>query len=120
MMTRRLPTVAATVAAALLLAVPAIAHHGWGGYDAGTPLTLTGVIKQKTFENPHGTIQLATADKAWEVVLAPPYRMVNRGLTEDMLKLGDTAQVYGYPSRTVATEIRAERITVAGKTTELR
>jgi hypothetical protein len=111
------------LAVVMLLAVaaaPALAHHGWGGYDAGTPLTLSGVIKRVGFENPHGTIILATADKEWEVVLAPPYRMINRGLKEAMLKIGDRAEVYGYPSRSVATELRAERITVGGATTELR
>ena len=33
---------------------------------------------------------------------------------------GTTVEVYGYPSRMVPDELRAERITVAGKTTELR
>lgn len=117
----RLLLTAAWLATGLAVAaVPAVAHHGWGGYDAGNPLTLAGVIKRKTFENPHGTIHLAAADKEWEIVLAPPYRMVNRGLTEDMLKVGERAEVYGYPSRNHAGELRAERITVAGKTTELR
>ena len=117
---RRLPIAAAGLAVAIVLAVPAVAHHGWGSYDAGNPLTLNGVIKRKTFENPHGTIHLVVADREWEIVLAPPYRMVNRGLTDDMLQVGGTAEVYGYPSRNHAGELRAERITVAGKTTELR
>jgi len=103
-----------------LAAIPAAAHHGWGGYDAGQPLTLSGPIKRMSFENPHGVIRLAAAGKEWEVVLAPPYRMVNRGLEEAMLKVGTTVEVYGYPSRMVADELRAERITVAGKTTERR
>lgn len=114
---------ARVIAAGLLgsvIGLPAIAHHGWGGYEAATPLTLTGTIRQVSFENPHGTIRLLTADKEWEVVLAPPYRMVNRGLTQEMLQVGISAAVYGYPSRQNATEMRAERITLAGKTTELR
>jgi hypothetical protein len=103
-----------------LAAVPAIAHHGWGSYEAGQPLTLTGPIKRMSFENPHGVIRLDVAGKEWEVVLAPPSRMVNRGLEEAMIKVGTTVSVYGYPSRMVPDELRAERITVAGKTTELR
>lgn len=103
-----------------LAAVPASAHHGWGGYDAGQPLTLSGPIKRMSFENPHGVIRLAAGGKEWEVVLAPPYRMVNRGLEESMIQVGTTVEVYGYPSRMVPDELRAERITVAGKTTELR
>jgi hypothetical protein len=37
-----------------------------------------------------------------------------------MLTIGGTASVYGYPHRTKTDEMRAERITVGGKTTELR
>jgi hypothetical protein len=37
-----------------------------------------------------------------------------------MLKPGTRATVVGYPNRTDPEEIRAERITIAGKTTELR
>ena len=29
-----------------LLPVPAIAHHGWSGYDSAQTLTLTGVIRR--------------------------------------------------------------------------
>jgi hypothetical protein len=53
-------------------------------------------------------------------VLAPPSRMDARGLSKDMLKVGATASVEGYPSRVKPEEMRAERITVAGKTVELR
>lgn len=104
-----------------LAVLPADAHHGWGSYDAGQPLTLTGPIKRMSFENPHGVIRLAAGDtKEWEIILAPPYRMVNRGLEEAMIRVGTTVSVYGYPSRMVPDELRAERITVSGKTTELR
>jgi hypothetical protein len=37
-----------------------------------------------------------------------------------MLTVGTTVTVVGYPNRTDPGEIRAERITVAGKTVELR
>jgi hypothetical protein len=46
--------------------------------------------------------------------------MENRGLPRQMLAAGKTATVYGYPHRTEADELRAERITIDGKTTELR
>jgi hypothetical protein len=46
--------------------------------------------------------------------------MDNRGLTRDMLLPGTTVTVVGYPNRNNPEEMRAERITVAGKTVELR
>ena len=46
--------------------------------------------------------------------------MTTRGLAEDMLKVGTSATVEGYRSKTDEKEMRAERITIAGKTVELR
>jgi hypothetical protein len=105
---------------AAFVATSAAAHHGWSGYDAGKPLQLNGTIEQAGYEQPHGFLRLKTADKTWNVVLAPPYRMESRGLTKDKLAVGAHATVYGYPHRTRADEMRAERITIGGKTTELR
>jgi hypothetical protein len=98
----------------------AAAHHGWSGYDASRELTLTGTIKEAGYEHPHGSVRLQTPDKTWIVVLAPPSRMENRGLRREMLVPGTPATVVGYPNRTDPDELRAERITISGKTTELR
>ena len=104
----------------VLVAARAAAHHGWSGYDANQALTLTGQIRESGYEHPHGFIVLETKDKTWTVVLAPPTRMENRGLPKTALAAGTTATVVGYPNRTDAKELRAERITIADKTTELR
>ena len=114
----RLTTVAGLVL--VLTAAPVAAHHGWSSYDASKELTLDGVIKESGYEHPHGHLQLEVPGKTWNVVLAPPSRMTNRGLTSEMLRSGTKARVVGYPSRTDATEMRAERITIADKTVELR
>jgi uncharacterized protein DUF6152 len=102
------------------LATGVWAHHGWSEYDSSKPLTLTGVVKESGYEHPHGHIRLETSGKTWSVVLAPPSRMENRGLAKTALKPGAQATVMGYPNRTKPEEMRAERITVNGKTIELR
>ena len=99
------------------------AHHGWSHYDASKVLNFTGVIREYSYSNPHGMIRLQVDGengKVWLVVLAPPSRMSSRGLSKEMLKVGTTATVVGYPHRKKADEMRAERITIDGKTTELR
>ena len=68
----------------------------------------------------HGFVVLASEGKVWRVVLAPPTRMENRGLPREMLKVGAMATVVGYPNRAEPDELRAERITIGAKTTELR
>ena len=110
----------AILVAGLAGAGGALGHHGWTGYDEERTLTLTGTIREPRYEQPHGTIRLETADRAWSVVLAPPTRMQARGLAREALAPGAKATVVGYPHREKADELRAERITVGGKTTELR
>lgn len=106
----------------LLAVVPlaAIAHHGWSEYDSTKPVQLTGIIVDARYSHPHGFVMLKTADKTWLAVLAPPSRMESRGLTREMLKEGNTATVEGYPNKSNPDEMRSERITIAGKTVELR
>jgi|UPI0002FF8AC1 hypothetical protein len=108
------------LAALLSAAATASAHHGWSEYDAKQPQQLTGTIEESGYQQPHGFVRLKTADKTWLVVLAPPGRMENRGLAKDMLAVGNKVTVYGYPNRSKADELRAERITVGDKVTELR
>ena len=107
-------------AAILTLASPAFSHHGWSGYDLSQVLTLAGEIVASGYEHPHGYVRLETSGKTWVVVLAPPTRMENRGLPKEALKPGNAATVVGYPNRTKREELRAERITIQGKTVELR
>jgi hypothetical protein len=106
--------------AALATPLAAFAHHGWSEYDQGTTLKLTGTIEASGYDHPHGHVKLKTPTKTWTAVLAPPSRMESRGLSKDAIKNGTTATVEGYASRSKPDEMRAERITVAGKTVELR
>jgi len=103
-------------------AVPSFvfAHHGWSEYDSSKVLKLTGKIVESGYEHPHGHVRLETPGKTWNVVLAPPSRMQHRGLDKSALKPGTVASVEGYPNRDKPDELRAERITVNGKTIELR
>lgn len=100
--------------------VTAVAHHGWGSYDASKPVTVEGSILTSTFENPHATIAVKGADKIWTVTLAPTSRMIARGAPAEVVAVGKTVSAYGYPSTIEMNEMRAERITVDGKTYELR
>ena len=112
--------------AASIVSLHATAHHGWSEYDTSKAVKLTGKIVESGYEHPHGHIRFeakgegAKAGKTWQVTLAPPSRMENRGLPKEWLKAGITATVEGYPNRNKPEEMRAERITINGKTIELR
>ena len=114
----RMPMTAALLIPAL--ALPASAHHGWGSYDATTPMTITSPIEQATIGNPHGDIMLTHNGEMWHVTLAPLSRMNARGATADIVKQGAEITAYGYPKRDGTKEIRAEWIEIGGKRYQLR
>ena len=99
---------------------PAAGHHGWGSYDAAKPVTVEGPITAAKFENPHATMTVRSADRNWTVILAPTSRMMTRGATAAVVAPGKMVSAYGYPSTVENGEMRAERITVDGKSYELR
>ena len=111
---------AALLVGLLAIAAPAVAHHGWGSYDAANPVTVTGPILTSKYENPHATLTVRGSDKVWTVTLAPTSRMTSRGALMQIVAVGKTVSAYGYPSTVEKDEMRAERITVDGKTYEMR
>lgn len=106
--------------AAMLAATPALAHHGWSGYDNSSPVSLTGTVSEVAYTYPHATIKLDVSGKIWLAVLAPPSRMSSRGISGGDIKVGARVTVEGHASRDDAAEMRAERITLDGKVYELR
>src|SRR5437763_4568942 len=91
-------TIAFVAALALLSGGAALAHHGWGSYDAAHPVTVTGAIQTLKYENPHALITVKGSDKVWTVTLAPTFRMDSRGASEKVVAVGEMVQAYGYPS----------------------
>jgi hypothetical protein len=105
-----------------LLAFPAaaLAHHGWSNYDPDKLINIAGPIESAEYRQPHVLIKLTHDAEEWTVVLAPPSRMSARGVSAEALAVGKDVTVEGYPSRKTEFEMRAERITIDGKTVELR
>jgi hypothetical protein len=112
-----------TITAILALALAshaAVAHHGWGSYDAAKPVTVTGPVVTLEFVNPHVSVTVKDGEKVWTLTLAPTSRMINRGALAEMVAVGKLVVAFGYPLTATPGEMRAERITVDGKTVELR
>jgi hypothetical protein len=110
------------LAAALLSApLPAAAHHGWAGQDNSKVTTVEGKIQAVRYRNPHAEIDLTQDGRVWTVTLAPISRMESRGITEATLKVGDTVRIAGHRNLDQTKyEVKANEITMAGKTTGLR
>ncbi|NGM88754.1 hypothetical protein G5B35_15720 [Parapusillimonas sp. SGNA-6] len=107
-------------AAFAAVAGTAWAHHGWSSYDADKPVKIETALVDVQYRNPHAEADIDYQGSRWDLILAPTRRMESRGLPPDALKPGKTIIIEGYPRRDGTHEIRAERITVDGKTIELR
>jgi len=100
-----------------LPAIPALAHHGWGGNE-DAEFELTGVlVTAVSLAGPHATMQIKDKDgKVWDVTLAPAARTERAGLTEKVIPLGATVQLHGHRNRDQKRfEIKTERVTWNGK-----
>lgn len=108
------------VTSAVIVGGSAIAHHGWGSYDASKKMMIESSVSRLEWRNPHVLVAVNHDGGSWELVLAPPFRMGARGLNPNMIEAGTPVRAEGYPSTRVEREMRAERIVVGGRTFELR
>jgi hypothetical protein len=108
--------VGAALALALVIApLPAMAHHGWGGY-VDTLSDLSGTVESPvSLAGPHATMQVKAEGHVWDVVLAPPPRSEAAGLKEGMIPVGAQVIVHGQRHRDPKKfEIKTTRLTWNG------
>ena len=106
------------VAVAVLLHVPAHAHHSFGGtYNVDKQITIKGKIAQVTLRSPHSFVyvEVQNADGAlerWTIEGAAASQFAQQGFDKDAFKVGDPVEVVGNPSRSPnATRARLIKIT---------
>jgi len=91
--------VAAVSAAFALIALPASAHHGWGGnVDQVTDMTGT-VTQSVSLAGPHATMKVNVEGKVWDITLAPPFATQRAGLNNGTIPVGQTVTVRGNKNR---------------------
>ena len=91
--------------AILALATTAWAHHSGAGVDRSRTVTITGVVKEFRWTNPHSWIDLEVADAKgaptlWSIEMNPPPYLVRSGWKSSTLKPGDKVSVTLNPIRT--------------------
>ena len=92
-------TLVASACGAALLAVPAYAHHGWGGnVDQVTDMTGK-VVQSVRLAGPHATMKIDSGGHVWDITLAPPFRTNEAGLKEGAIPVGETVTVRGNRNR---------------------
>ena len=109
--TRLCLAIFAGVALVVALAVPAAAHHGWGG-NATEETELTGVVEMLSVAGPHATMKLRVGEQLWDVTLAPPARAQRAGLRSDSIPIGATVTIVGHRNKTAGRfEMKTEMVT---------
>lgn len=104
-------SISASLAAALLSSA-AWAHHGWSWYG-NEEFTLTATVKEIEFGNPHDRLVVEADGQTWNLLLSPPNRSRRAGLTEELIKVGDTITAFGHRRESGDNyEVKTERLQV--------
>lgn len=96
---------APAAALVVMLAAPVVAHHSIASvYDRDKRTTLSAVVKQWRFVNPHPSIVVevtppGAAPRTWTLEMDNRWELAELGFTENTLKPGDRIEVTGDPSR---------------------
>jgi hypothetical protein len=83
----------------------ALAHHSFAVFfDAQKSVSITGVVTEFQFVNPHGVIRLDAKNKdgateEWKIETNSPSILRRRGWSADSLKIGETVTIEGWPAR---------------------
>jgi hypothetical protein len=100
-----------------VLALPASAHHGFGGNTK--ELTLTGkVVTGVSLAGPHSTMQIRDASgQVWDVTMAPAPRTSATGLKEGLIPVGADVRLEGLRNDDPKKfEIKTRRVIWNGRT----
>jgi hypothetical protein len=104
-------------ACSMLVAGAVAAHHGVSGYAAGKKESITGIVTDFQFINPHAIIYMdAKDDKGnilhWQGELTSPNHLVRAPIpwTKDTLKPGDKITIVGLVAKNGSPSMRVDKV----------
>src|ERR1051325_6646671 len=99
-----LATVGAGILALIVSSAPVFAHHSFAAFNMEKTDTLTGVVKEFQWTNPHSWIQVMVTDQSGAAVkgsieTSSPSSLLRQGWKPKTLKPGDQITVTMHPLR---------------------
>ena len=100
------------------ISLPVLAHHNYRlRYDYDTVITLTGVVTNFDWKNPHVEIYMDVEDEDgnvsnWVMPTGAPGVFNRLGISPDTVAAGDKLLVTGAPARNGSNEMRARSMTL--------
>ena len=102
-----------------LLAMPLAAHHSVSAeFDVAKPVTLSGVVSNVDWMNPHTYVFVDVKDgsshavRTWACELESPNVLARRGFTRQSLKVGMMVHIVGTRAKDGSFKVHTETITV--------
>ena len=105
--------------AAGVVAMPVVAHHSAAAqYEVTKTISITGVVREFRFVNPHSVIRLAVSDGkggevVWSAEWAPTTILRRMGVKADAIRSGDKLTIQGSPARDGTRDLLTSGITFA-------
>lgn len=105
-------------AAAILVAIPALAHHSFAAeYDSQAPITIKGTVTKVEWTNPHSYVYVDVKDANgnvvnWAIEGYPPNTLRRTGFTRDAMKAGDVVTINGWKARDGVNRAAARDVTL--------
>jgi hypothetical protein len=95
---------ATTLILSALPALPALAHHSASPFDSAKTVTLSGVVKDFEYTNPHSWLVIDVMDlggkvSTWSFESQGPAFLIRAGILKSDLTPGTSVTVTGHPMR---------------------
>lgn len=97
-------TVALSAIAIVLSAIPALSHHSNSAYQVDQIITLTGVVREWRWSNPHTWLYVTVREEngeevEWAVEGRAPGILRRAGWDRDILQPGETVTIHASPAK---------------------
>lgn len=118
MLHQRSPGILLAALAVLVIYAPLVAHHGAAAFDTERDLTLTGIVTEWVWANPHCFLKFDAMDdtgmvRNWAVETQNPTDMSRRGWRRSSFKVGDKVTVVLQAIKNGSPVGRVLRVTLA-------